>query len=170
MQKIRNFQGPVSEKMSKNPNFWQLIHLNPRIKIFFPISAVSLFLLCWHLTSWKVSEKTDERSLRYLTHTRTDGQGQLLRTPSGKPRVQNSRDIRVHHYCIQPMLKYINHVADTKDYFKHKSHEGSFMHISYSSKLIIYVAGIMQVSFTNVIVDCLKLCSDNIQNPTTCIF
>ena len=44
------------------------------------------------------------------------------------------------------------------------------MHISYSSKLIIYVAGIMQVSFTNVIVDCLKLCNDNIQNPTTCIF
>ena len=34
MQKIRNFQWPISEKMSKNLNFWHLIPLNPRIKIF----------------------------------------------------------------------------------------------------------------------------------------
>ena len=34
MQKIRNFEWPVSENMSKNPNFWHLIRLNPQIKIF----------------------------------------------------------------------------------------------------------------------------------------
>ena len=37
-------------------------------------------------------EKINERSLRYLKTDhgpRTDGQGQLLRTPSGKPGVQN---------------------------------------------------------------------------------
>ena len=45
MQKIRNFQWPVSEKMSKNPNFWHLILLSPPINFFFEISAVSLSLL-----------------------------------------------------------------------------------------------------------------------------
>ena len=44
-------------------------------------------------TSCKVSEKTNERSTRYLqthgrTNTQTDGQGRLLRTPSAKPGVQ----------------------------------------------------------------------------------
>ena len=34
MQKIRNFLWLVSEKMSKNLNFWHLIPLNPKIKIF----------------------------------------------------------------------------------------------------------------------------------------
>ena len=33
--KIRNFEWPVSKKMSKNPNFWHLILVNPGIKIFF---------------------------------------------------------------------------------------------------------------------------------------
>ena len=41
MQKIRKFQWTVSEKMSKMPNFWNLIPLNPQIKIFFK------FWLCW---------------------------------------------------------------------------------------------------------------------------
>ena len=42
------------------------------------------------LTSCKKLEKTNEQSLRYLkTDTHTDGQGRLLRTPSGKPGVQN---------------------------------------------------------------------------------
>ena len=45
--------------------------INPQIKIFFKIPAVSLFLLYWPLTSYKVSEKTNERSPRYL---KTDGQ------------------------------------------------------------------------------------------------
>ena len=34
MQKIRNIQWPVSEKVSKNLNFWHLIPLNLQIKIF----------------------------------------------------------------------------------------------------------------------------------------
>ena len=46
------------------------------------------------LTSCKKLEKTNERSLRYLkTDGPTDhGQGRLLRTPLGKPRVQETCD------------------------------------------------------------------------------
>ena len=53
------------------------------------------FLLYCPATSCKVSEKTNERSLRYLktdgyTDGHTDGpQWRLLRTPTGKPEVQN---------------------------------------------------------------------------------
>ena len=70
---------------------YQKIPLNFQIKIFFKISALSLFLLHWPLTSCKVSERTNERSQRYLktdrrTDGRTDGQGRLLWTP-GKPGV-----------------------------------------------------------------------------------
>ena len=47
--------------MSKNPNFWHLITLNSRIKIFFfKIPAVSLSLFHWPLISCKLSEKSNE--------------------------------------------------------------------------------------------------------------
>ena len=57
---------------------------------------MSLFLLYWPLTSCKISEKTNERSLGYLkTNRQTPGQThwqvQLLRTPSDKPRVQKTK-------------------------------------------------------------------------------
>ena len=91
----------VSEKMSKNPNFWRFIPLNPRINIFFKILSVSLSFLYWRLTSCKVSDQTNERSLDGQTDERTDGQGRLLWTPSGKPGVQNwlcvSRYTRTYH-------------------------------------------------------------------------
>ena len=61
------------EKMSQNRNFWHLIPLNPQIKIFFQNSGSVTFLLYWHLSKCKISEKTNERSLRYLTHGRKDG-------------------------------------------------------------------------------------------------
>ena len=52
----------------------------PGLRFFFKISAVSLFLLYWPLTSCKLSEKTNERSPRY---SKTDGptywQGRLLK-------------------------------------------------------------------------------------------
>ena len=72
---------------------------------FFPISdpqdffknrALSLLYPYGALTSCKDSEKTNERFLRYLetggrTDTHTDGQGRLLRTPSGKLGVQYNK-------------------------------------------------------------------------------
>ena len=82
--------------MSKKPSFWHLIPLNPRIKIFFKIPVVSLFLLHWSLTSCKVSEKLNERSRR--TNGQTNGQGRLLWTPSGKHGVQN---IFIYPFCIK---------------------------------------------------------------------
>ena len=70
MQKIRNFRWPVSEKMSKNPNFWHLIPLNPRINIFFQNSCRVTFFTLWTCkTSCKVSEKTNEWSVRYSRQT-----------------------------------------------------------------------------------------------------
>ena len=72
-------------------------HLWPPM-IFFKNRALSLLYPYGALTSCKKLEKTNERSLRYLktdtrTHRRTDGrkdgQGQLLRTHSSKPGVQN---------------------------------------------------------------------------------
>ena len=62
-------------------------------RFFFKNRALSLLYPYGTLTSCKKLEKTNERSLRYLKtdHGRTDqGQGRLLRTPSGKPGVQNS--------------------------------------------------------------------------------
>ena len=63
------------------------------------------------LTSCKKLEKTNERSLRYLktdgpqtTDQRTDGQGRLLRTPSGERGVQNMDQI---HQTLIKLLLYI---------------------------------------------------------------
>ena len=66
------------QKNIQDPNFWNLIPLNPWIKTFFKIPAVSVFLLYRPPTSCKVSGKTNERSLRYLktdgrTNRRTNG-------------------------------------------------------------------------------------------------
>ena len=44
----------------------QSLTLNPRLRFFFKISALTHFLLYWHLPSCKISENTNERSLRYL--------------------------------------------------------------------------------------------------------
>ena len=64
--------------------------------IFF--RALSLLYPYGALTACKKLEKTNKLSLRYSKtdrrkHTRTNRQGQLLRTPSGKPGVQNIKDI-----------------------------------------------------------------------------
>ena len=83
MQKTRNFQWPVLEKMSKNPNFWWLIPLNTWIKIFFKILAVSLSLLYWPLTSGTVSDKTNERFQRYLNMDGPTDQGMDRQTNKG---------------------------------------------------------------------------------------
>ena len=51
---------------------------------------MSLLYPCGALTSWKKLEKTNEWSLRYLlTDQQTDIQEPLLRTPTGRPGVQN---------------------------------------------------------------------------------
>ena len=79
----------------QNTNFWHLIPLIPQNKICFQNSCRITFLLYGTLTSCKVSEKANERSLRYQrqgrTDRQTDEQGLLLWTPSGKPRVQNEK-------------------------------------------------------------------------------
>ena len=54
------------------------------LRFFFKNRAVSLSSLYCSLTSCKISEKSYERIRRYTkTDGRTDGQGRLLRTPSG---------------------------------------------------------------------------------------
>ena len=75
-KKLEIFNDRFPRKYLKIPNFRHLIP-HSRIKIFFKIPAVSLFLLYWPLTSCKVSEKTNERFPRYLktdtwTHGHTD--------------------------------------------------------------------------------------------------
>ena len=81
------------------PRKCQKPQLNPQIKIFFKIQAVSLFLLYGPATSCKISEKTNERSPRYLkTDRRTDGQTdkgdyygpQWVNPGSNKTGVQNA--------------------------------------------------------------------------------
>ena len=75
--------------MSKNLNFWHLIPLNPRIKIFFQNSGrVTFFTLLtpnfmqnFRKIEWAVSE--------IFKDGLTDGQGRLPWTPSGKPGIQN---------------------------------------------------------------------------------
>ena len=65
-------------------------------KIFFQKSGSVTFVPLWCPNFMQKTRKTNEQSLRYLktdtrthTHTDTHGQGRLLRTPSGKPGVQN---------------------------------------------------------------------------------
>ena len=75
-----------------------LPHLRPPM-IFFKNWALSLLYHYGALTSCKKLEKTNEQSLTYLKmdqqkdqrtdNRRMDGQGRLLRTPLGKPGVQN---------------------------------------------------------------------------------
>ena len=52
----------------------QILALNPQIKIFFKIPAVSLFLHYWPPTSCRVSEKTNERSLEIYKDEQMDRQ------------------------------------------------------------------------------------------------
>ena len=73
---------------------------------FFSKIGLSLLHPYGAQTSWKKIEKTYERSLRYLktdgpTDEPTDVKGRLLRTPLGKPGVQNlSHDIHIMHNAI----------------------------------------------------------------------
>ena len=71
--------------------------------------ALSLLYPYGALTSCKKLEQINEWSLRYLktdkhTHKRTHGQGRLLRTPSGKPGVQNKND-HAEFKCEEGCLK-----------------------------------------------------------------
>ena len=80
-------------------------------RFFFKNRALSLLYPYGALTSCKKFEKNNEQSLRYLKtdHGRTNGQGRLLRTPSGKPGVQNDLCLkkifgkemqRMHNLCL----------------------------------------------------------------------
>ena len=82
------------QKTSKIPQKWGFSPICDPPRFFFKNRALSLLYPYGALTSCKKLEKTNEQSLRYLktdghTDGRTDGQGRLLRTPSGKPGVQN---------------------------------------------------------------------------------
>ena len=81
--------------MSKNPNFWHLIPLNPRVKIFFQNSGrvtfftwlTPNFMQSFRKIEWAVSEifkdgRTD-RLTDGITGRLSDGQGRLLCTPLG---------------------------------------------------------------------------------------
>ena len=73
------------QKTSKMPQKWGFSPIcDPKNR------ALSLLCPYGALTSCKKLEKTNEQSLRYLkTDGHTDGpQGQILRTPTGKPEVQ----------------------------------------------------------------------------------
>ena len=76
------------------PQKWGFSPICDPPRFFFKNRALSLLYPYGALTSCKKLEKSLERSLRYLktdygrTDGRTNGQGRLLRTPSGKPGVQ----------------------------------------------------------------------------------
>ena len=88
-------------RMIKNPNFWHLIPLNPRIRIFSRNSG---------------HEKTNKLSLRYSKsdwgmdrqmNRQTDSQGRSLWTLSGKIGVQNCRQLLRVTTCL--FIKSSNH-------------------------------------------------------------
>ena len=67
--------------------------------LFFKNRALSLLCPYGALTLCKKIEKTNEQSLRYLkTDTQTGGQGLLLRTPSGKPGVENELKVTLNFF------------------------------------------------------------------------
>ena len=58
---------------------------------FQKLSSVT-FVPLWYPNFMQKIKKTNEQYLRYLKTDRwTHGQGRLLRTPTGKPEVQNER-------------------------------------------------------------------------------
>ena len=65
-KKLETFNGQFPRKCPKTRIFLYLIPLNPRIKTFFQNCGRVTFLLYWPTTSCKVSEKINDRSLRYL--------------------------------------------------------------------------------------------------------
>ena len=85
------------QKTSKMPQKWGFSPICDPPRFFFKNRALSLLCPYGALTSCKKLDETNERSLRYLktdhgpTDQLTDGQGRLLRTPSGEPWVQNSK-------------------------------------------------------------------------------
>ena len=80
---------------------------------FFRNQAVSLLYPYGALTSCKKLEKNNKRSLRYsktdrrTTDQRTDGQGRLLRTPSGKPKVQNGKMFHFSYRIFDKVLQFV---------------------------------------------------------------
>ena len=83
-KKSETFKELFRRKCHKTQIFDTWSPLIPGLRLFFKIPAMSLFSLYWPLTTRKVSEKTNERFLRYLKtegHTETQSdKGNLLRT------------------------------------------------------------------------------------------
>ena len=84
------------QKTSKMPQKWGFSPICDSPRFFFKNRALSLLCTYGALNSCKKLDKTNEQSLRHLktdthTHGRTHGQGGLLRTPTGKPGVQNKK-------------------------------------------------------------------------------
>ena len=91
-------------------------HRKCQLEFFFTKPTLSLLYPYGALTSCKKLEKTNARSLRYLktitltdrrTDRHTDGQGQLLRTPSGKTWVknQNSASCEIFYFFLYILAK-----------------------------------------------------------------
>ena len=78
----------------------QILTLNPHI--------YSLYLLYWSLTSCKVSEKTNEKSLRTLNMGGPHRQGLLIWIHSGKPRVQNYSSFSISPTPIHFLISITN--------------------------------------------------------------
>ena len=79
------------------PQKWDFSPICDAPRFFFKNRALSLLYPYGTLTSCKELEKTNERSPRYLKadhrQTTDHGQGRLLRSPSGKPGVQNDKPL-----------------------------------------------------------------------------
>ena len=104
------------QKTSKMPPKWGFSPICDPSRFFFKNWTQSLLYTYGALTSCKKLDKTNELSLRYLktdTHTdrRTHGQGRLLRTPTGKPGVQNSKE-------IHPKKVNYSRIIDNSSFFK----------------------------------------------------
>ena len=73
-KKLETCNDQFPSKCPKTLIFDTWSHLIPRLIFFSNSGYVTFFLIYWPLTSCKVSEKTNEWSLRYLkTDTQTDG-------------------------------------------------------------------------------------------------
>ena len=147
--------------MSKNPYFWHLIPLNPRIKIFFQNSGrVTFFTLLtpnfmqsFRKIEWAVSEIFKDGRTNGLTDGRTDGRTRAItKDPLGRtrgPKMLTKNTISLHLRVA--ILKNIFDNFDT--YLKISNahvHRCKMFHLNFRSLLVSY----MYLVFSPMLLTC----------------
>ena len=114
------------QQTSKIPQKWVFSPICDPPKIFFKNRALSLLYPYGALTLCKTLEKNQctaseiFKDGRTTDRPRTDGQGRLLRTPSGEPRVQKMNRVS-NKFCFKwkmPTPYYISSSANSPSYLK----------------------------------------------------